>query len=78
MLAAAHWLRVSCGLARGGSCAFLAHNSVAYLALSLGTSDTLLGVTAASEAKPQVEGHIMAHPTDPEAVFAMLCRGVRQ
>ena len=43
------------------------------LALSLGTSDTLLGVTAASEAKPRVEGHIMAHPTDPDAVFAMLC-----
>ena len=43
------------------------------LALSLGTSDTLLGVTAASEAKPQEEGHMMRHPTDPDAVFAMLC-----
>ena len=36
MLAAAHWLRIACDLVRGDYCALLAHNSVAYLALSLG------------------------------------------
>ena len=43
------------------------------LALSLGTSDTLLGVAPASSATPATEGHVMAHPTDPESVMAMLC-----
>lgn len=42
-------------------------------ALSLGTSDTLLGVQAACEATPALEGHVMAHPTDVSAVFCMLC-----
>jgi acyl-CoA synthetase (AMP-forming)/AMP-acid ligase II len=36
-LAAAHWLRESCGISPEQSCAFYAHNSVAYLALSFGT-----------------------------------------
>jgi xylulokinase len=43
------------------------------LALSLGTSDTLLGVAPANKATPATEGHIMAHPTDPTSVFGMLC-----
>ena len=43
------------------------------LALSLGTSDTLLGVAPAADATPATEGHVMAHPTDPFAVFGMLC-----
>ena len=43
------------------------------LALSLGTSDTLLGVAPAASATPATEGHIMAHPTDPKSVFGMLC-----
>ena len=43
------------------------------LALSLGTSDTLLGVAPASSATPALEGHVMAHPTDPKSVFGMLC-----
>jgi xylulokinase len=50
------------GLARAGD-----------LALSLGTSDTLLGVAAAAAATPATEGHIMAHPTDPASIFGMLC-----
>ena len=43
------------------------------LALSLGTSDTLLGVAPAATATPAVEGHVMAHPTDPASIFGMLC-----
>ena len=43
------------------------------LALSLGTSDTLLGVARAADATPALEGHVMAHPCDPDAVFGMLC-----
>ena len=43
------------------------------LALSLGTSDTLLGVAPASSATPALEGHVMAHPTDPKSVFGRLC-----
>ena len=43
------------------------------LALSLGTSDALLGVAAAATATPATEGHVMAHPTDPDLVFGMLC-----
>ncbi len=50
------------GLARAGD-----------LALSLGTSDTLLGVAAAAAATPATEGHIMVHPADPASVFGMLC-----
>ena len=41
------------------------------VALSLGTSDTLLGVTL--DPSPQLEGHVMPSATDPGACFAMLC-----
>lgn len=42
--------------------------------LSLGTSDTLLGVQLSSKATPQQEGHVMVLPTDSkESVFSMLC-----
>lgn len=40
------------------------------IAISLGTSDTVMGITTTPV--PQVEGHIMASPLDPSAYFAML------
>jgi len=45
------------------------------LALSLGTSDTLLGVAPITAAtRGATEGHLMAHPTSPESsLMAMLC-----
>jgi len=43
------------------------------LALSMGTSDTLLGVGAAASATPALDGHVLAHPTAPEQVMLMLC-----
>jgi xylulokinase len=43
------------------------------LALSLGTSDTLLGIMPAEAATPAIEGNIMPHPADPASVFGMLC-----
>jgi len=41
------------------------------VAVSLGTSDTMFGITA--EPKPGVEGHIFANPVDPKSYMAMLC-----
>ena len=43
------------------------------LALSMGTSDTLLGVGAAATATPALDGHVLAHPTSPDQVMLMLC-----
>lgn len=39
--------------------------------VSLGTSDTLFGITAAP--RPSTEGHVFANPVDPASYMAMLC-----
>ena len=41
------------------------------VAVSLGTSDTMFGITAAPT--PGVEGHIFCNPVDPQSYMAMLC-----
>ena len=38
--------------------------------VSLGTSDTFMGIT--SSPKPSELGHVMPHPTDPDQYFVML------
>ncbi|CBJ25521.1 similar to xylulokinase homolog [Ectocarpus siliculosus] len=40
------------------------------VAVSLGTSDTIMGIT--SQPSPQEEGHIMANPVEESSCFAML------
>ncbi|KAK6160557.1 hypothetical protein DH2020_003938 [Rehmannia glutinosa] len=46
-------------------------NSPGDLAISLGTSDTLFGITA--EHKPCLEGHVFPNPVDTEGYMVMLC-----
>ncbi|TKW23784.1 hypothetical protein SEVIR_3G009800v4 [Setaria viridis] len=41
------------------------------LAISLGTSDTVFGITA--EAKPSLEGHVFPNPVEPDGYMVMLC-----
>jgi xylulokinase len=41
------------------------------IAVSLGTSDTMFGITA--KPTPGIEGHIFANPVDPNSYMAMLC-----
>lgn len=41
------------------------------LAISLGTSDTVFGITKSP--KPRVDGHVFASPVDPSSAMAMLC-----
>lgn len=41
------------------------------VAVSLGTSDTLFGITAAPA--PGIEGHLFPNPVDPESYMAMVC-----
>ena len=41
------------------------------LAVSLGTSDTLFGIT--SKPKPQTAGHVFVSPVDPKSAMVMLC-----
>jgi xylulokinase len=41
------------------------------VAVSLGTSDTMFGITAAPT--PGLEGHIFVNPVDPASYMAMLC-----
>jgi xylulokinase len=41
------------------------------IAISLGTSDTMFGIT--SSPTPGIEGHIFANPVDPKSYMAMLC-----
>jgi len=41
------------------------------VAVSLGTSDTMFGITASPA--PGVEGHIFVNPVDPTSYMAMLC-----
>lgn len=56
------------------SLAGLGISSAGDVALSLGTSDTLLGVQSVEAATPALEGHVMVLPTDAAgSVFCMLC-----
>lgn len=41
------------------------------LAVSLGTSDTVFGIT--SRPRPRIEGHVFVNPLDPTSAMAMLC-----
>ena len=41
------------------------------VAVSLGTSDTLFGIT--SKPKPQTAGHVFVSPVDPKSAMVMLC-----
>jgi xylulokinase len=43
------------------------------IGLSMGTSDTIFGITDASLSKPSTEGHVFVNPTDPESHMIMLC-----
>ncbi|XP_031481897.1 xylulose kinase 2 [Nymphaea colorata] len=41
------------------------------LAISLGTSDTVFGIT--NDPLPRLEGHVLANPVDPNCYMIMLC-----
>jgi len=43
------------------------------IGLSMGTSDTIFGITSASLSKPSSEGHVFVNPTDPASHMIMLC-----
>ncbi|KAI3465199.1 hypothetical protein Pfo_021862 [Paulownia fortunei] len=53
------------------SLAGLTLNSPGDLAISLGTSDTVFGITA--EHKPCLEGHVFPNPVDTKGYMVMLC-----
>ncbi|KAL3830680.1 hypothetical protein ACJIZ3_019482 [Penstemon smallii] len=53
------------------SLAGLTLNTPGDLAISLGTSDTLFGIT--SEHKPCLEGHVFPNPVDTKGYMVMLC-----
>lgn len=53
------------------SVAGLALNRPGDLGISLGTSDTVFGITA--DPKPGLEGHVFPNPVDPSCYMAMLC-----
>nr|CAB3458756.1 unnamed protein product [Digitaria exilis] len=53
------------------SLAGLTLNTPGDLAISLGTSDTVFGITA--EAKPSLEGHVFPNPVEPGGYMVMLC-----
>nr|CAD1828179.1 unnamed protein product [Ananas comosus var. bracteatus] len=53
------------------SLAGLTLNTPGDLAISLGTSDTVFGIT--SVAQPSLEGHIFPNPVDPNCYMVMLC-----
>ncbi|RLM87608.1 xylulose kinase-like [Panicum miliaceum] len=53
------------------SLAGLTLNTPGDLAISLGTSDTVFGITA--EAKPSLEGHVFPNPAEPDGYMVMLC-----
>ncbi|CAA2994887.1 Xylulose kinase [Olea europaea subsp. europaea] len=53
------------------SLAGLTLNSPGDLAISLGTSDTVFGIT--TEHKPSLEGHVFPNPVDPKSYMVMLC-----
>lgn len=43
------------------------------VAISLGTSDTLLAIVPKKNIKPGLEGHFFTNPVDPETCLVMLC-----
>lgn len=53
------------------SLAGLTLNTPGDLAISLGTSDTVFGIT--TEHKPSLEGHVFPNPVDTEGYMVMLC-----
>lgn len=53
------------------SLAGLTINTPGDLAISLGTSDTVFGITM--DHKPSLEGHVFPNPVDPESYMVMLC-----
>lgn len=53
------------------SLAGLTLNTPGDLAISLGTSDTVFGIT--TEHKPSVEGHVFPNPVDTKGYMVMLC-----
>ncbi|KAJ3696159.1 hypothetical protein LUZ60_001536 [Juncus effusus] len=53
------------------SLAGLTLNKPGDLAISLGTSDTVFGIT--SEAKPSLEGNVFPNPVNPNCYMVMLC-----
>lgn len=53
------------------SLAGLALNRPGDLAISLGTSDTVFGIT--SDPHPGLEGHVFPNPVDPSCYMVMLC-----
>lgn len=53
------------------SLAGLTLNTPGDLAISLGTSDTVFGIT--TEAKPSLEGHVFPNPVEPNGYMVMLC-----
>lgn len=53
------------------SLAGLTLNTPGDLAISLGTSDTVFGIT--SDHKPSLEGHVFPNPVDPQGYMVMLC-----
>lgn len=53
------------------SLAGLTLNTPGDLAISLGTSDTVFGIT--SEPQPSLEGHVFPNPVDPKCYMVMLC-----
>ncbi|KAM0937346.1 putative xylulokinase [Dioscorea sansibarensis] len=52
------------------SLAGLTLNTPGDLAISLGTSDTIFGIT--SEPRPSLEGHVFPNPVDPKSYMVML------
>eukprot|EP00268_Persea_americana_P067271 TRINITY_DN9236_c0_g1_i1.p1 TRINITY_DN9236_c0_g1~~TRINITY_DN9236_c0_g1_i1.p1 ORF type:complete len:559 (+),score=119.21 TRINITY_DN9236_c0_g1_i1:343-2019(+) len=53
------------------SLAGLTLNKPGDLAISLGTSDTIFGIT--NEPRPGLEGHVFPNPVDPKCYMVMLC-----
>ncbi|XP_058069587.1 xylulose kinase 2-like [Magnolia sinica] len=53
------------------SLAGLTLNTPGDLAISLGTSDTIFGIT--NEPQPGLEGHVFPNPVDPKCYMVMLC-----
>ncbi|KAJ6832837.1 xylulose kinase [Iris pallida] len=53
------------------SLAGLTLNTPGDLAISLGTSDTVFGITI--DPRPSLEGHVFPNPVDPKCYMVMLC-----
>ncbi|XP_076902259.1 xylulose kinase 2-like [Bidens hawaiensis] len=64
-------LVIQCSGDNPNSLAGLTINTPGDLAISLGTSDTVFGITI--EHKASLEGHVLPNPVDPESYMVMLC-----